>query len=146
MLMLPSAVRIWLAAEPVDMRCGHDGLMAVVKNRWLVDPFCGHLFVFLGKRRDRCKILFWARGGFVLYYKRLERGCFAPPKLRDGELSVHMDSTELAMLLDGIELQRVRRPTLWEPKHTLTHERGSTSAPKTDPTLLCQSLATRPTS
>ena len=57
--MLPGSVRIWLAVERMDMRRGHDGLIAVVKNAWGVDPFNGHLFVFLGKRRDRCKIVFY---------------------------------------------------------------------------------------
>lgn len=132
--MLPSSVRIWLAVEPTDMRRGHDGLIAVVKNAWGLDPFSGHLFVFLGKRRDRCKIVFWDRGGFVLYYKRLERGRFSALKARDGSHAVHLDSTELAMLLDGIEVQRVRRPVLWEPKKVHPVEGGSTAAPKSDPT------------
>ncbi len=55
------------------LRRGHDGLMSVVRNAWDLDPFSGHLFVFLGRRQDRCKILFWDRGGFVVYYKRLEK-------------------------------------------------------------------------
>jgi transposase len=132
--MLPSSVRIWLAVEPTDMRRGHDGLIAVVKNAWGADPFSGHLFVFLGKRRDRCKIVFWDRGGFVLYYKRLERGRFSLPRVPDGSQSVHIDGAELAMLLDGIELQRVRRPALWEPKKAVPSERGSTPSARNDPT------------
>lgn len=130
-LMLPSSVRIWLAVEPMDMRRGHDGLIAVVRNAWGQDPFSGHLFVFVGKRGDRCKIVFWDRGGFVLYYKRLERGRFRPPKLAAGAQTASLDATELAMLLDGIEVQRVRRPALWEPKKA---QPGSTSSVKSDPT------------
>lgn len=127
------------------MRRGHDGLIAVVKNAWGIDPFSGHLFVFLGKRRDRCKIVFWDRGGFVLYYKRLERGRFSLPKVPDGSQSVHMDSTELAMLLDGIELRHVRRPPLWEPKKVLPREEGSTAISKNDPTSSWPKRAARPT-
>ena len=141
--MLPSSVRIWLSAEPTDMRRGHDGLIAVVKNAWGVDPFSGHLFVFLGKRRDRCKIVFWDRGGFVLYYKRLERGRFSALKASDGTQAVHLDSTELAMLLDGIEVQHVRRPVLWEPKKVHPTEGGSTPASKNDPTSTWPNRATR---
>ena len=67
MLTLPPSVRIYLAVGRVDMRRGHDGLVAVVRNQWKLDPYLGHLFVFVGRRADRCKILFWSNGGFVLY-------------------------------------------------------------------------------
>lgn len=115
MLTLPPSVRIWLASRPVDMRRGHDGLMAIVRNEWRQDPFSGHLFAFLGRRRDRVKILWWERGGMVLVYKRLERGRFKLPELEVGAETIALDSTQLAMLLDGIDLRRVERPTLWTP-------------------------------
>lgn len=70
MLTLPPSVRIYLAVGQVDMRRGHDGLAAIVRGQWKVDLYGGHLFVFLGRRADRCKILFWDRGGFVLYYNQ----------------------------------------------------------------------------
>ncbi len=56
------------------MRMGHDGLFAVVRERWKKDPLTGHLFVFFGRTHDRVKVLFWDRGGVVVYYKRLEKG------------------------------------------------------------------------
>jgi len=65
-LTLPGSVRIYLAVDPVDLRRGHDGLSAIVQGQWGVDLFEGHLFVFFGRRRDRCKILFWDRGGLWL--------------------------------------------------------------------------------
>lgn len=131
--MLPRATQIWFATEPVDMRCGHDGLMAIAKNRLGVDPFSGHLIVFLSKRRDRCKVVFFERGGFVLYYKRLEQGRFAMPKRgADGSLSVTIDATDLAMLLDGIDLSRVRRPPMWEPKKVHPVDGGSTARSRSD--------------
>ena len=52
MLTLPSSVRVYLAAAPVDLRRGHDGLVALVRGTWKLNPFDGHLFVFLGKRLD----------------------------------------------------------------------------------------------
>jgi transposase len=114
-LTLPPSVRIYLATGKVDLRRGHDGLSAIVRNQWKVDIYGGHLFVFVGRRADRCKILFWDRGGFVLYYKRLERGRFRVPKVAADASSVRIDATELAMLLDGIDVVSVKRPKRWEP-------------------------------
>ena len=108
-------MRIYLAIAPVDMRCGHDGLAAIIRNQWKLDLFGGHLFAFIGRRGDRCKILFFDRGGLVLYYKRLERGKFRLPTVTPGATSVTLDATELAMLLDGIDVSRVRRPPRWAP-------------------------------
>jgi transposase len=117
------------------MRRGHDGLLAVVRALGVADPYSGHLFVFLGRRADRCKILYWDRGGFVVAYKRLERGRFRLPEIREGAQSVVLDATTLTMLLDGIDVRRVRRPELWRPRKCEPDvDRGSTHAPKFDPT------------
>lgn len=115
MLTLPPSVRIFLAVEPVDLRRGHDGLYAIVRNEWRMDAFAGHLFVFVGRRRNRIKILFWDRGGFVIYYKRLERSRFRLPRLRPGATSITLDATQLGMLLDGIDVERVHRARHWVP-------------------------------
>lgn len=114
MLLLPSAVRIYLAAEPVDLRKSIDGLSALVSARGH-DPFTGHLFVFRGRRGNRIKILTWDRGGFVLYYKRLEQGRFRLPVIAAGEQEARLDATQLAMLLDGIDVKRVKTPKRWTP-------------------------------
>jgi transposase len=116
MMMLPPSVRIYLATEPVDLRRGHDGLAALVQQQWGAALYAGHLFVFVGRRRDRCKILFWSRGGFVLYFKRLERGRFQVPLVHADDATVELDSTQLTMLLDGIDVRRVHRPDLWRPR------------------------------
>ena len=116
MLILPASVRIYVAVEPVDLRRGHDGLSAIVQGQWGLDPFEGHLFVFFGRQRNRCKILFWDRGGMVLYYKRLEQGRFRAPQVAADGRSVQIDSTELAMLLDGIDVGQVYRPRHWQPR------------------------------
>jgi hypothetical protein len=73
MLTLPTSVRVHLTAEPIDLRRGHDGLVAIVRNDWKMNPYEGHLYVFFGRRLDRVKILVWDRNGFVLHYKRLSR-------------------------------------------------------------------------
>ena len=115
LLMLPPSVRVHLATEAVDLRRGHDGLAALVREQWGDALFEGHLFVFLGRRLDRCKVLFFDRGGLVLYYKRLERGRFQMPSRSADGAAVEMDTTGLLMLLDGIDVVAVKRPRKWDP-------------------------------
>lgn len=115
MLTLPPSVKIFLFAAPTDMRKGHDGLSALVVNELRADLYSGHLFVFVSRRGDRVKILAWDRGGLALWYKRLEKGRFRLPKIREDARSVQMDSGELSMLLEGIDYSKVRRPKRWEP-------------------------------
>ncbi|WP_404978640.1 IS66 family insertion sequence element accessory protein TnpB [Caballeronia novacaledonica] len=77
MIGSPVNTRIWVAAGLTDMRCGFDGLAAKVQTVLAKDPFCGHIFVFRGKRGDLIKCLYWHDGGLCLFAKRLERGRFA---------------------------------------------------------------------
>lgn len=114
MLLLPSSVRIFVAAEPVDLRKSIDGLAALVRAAEH-DVYSGHLYVFAGRRRDRVKILAWERGGFVLFYKRLESGRFRWPEIAADAREIELDATQLAMLLDGIDVGRVKRPAAWTP-------------------------------
>lgn len=114
MLTLPSSVRIYLAAGAVDLRKSIDGLCAIVSERQH-DLYSGHLYVFVSRRGDRLKILTWTPGGFLLLYKRLEQGRFRIPKLRDGQVEVEIDATQLAMLLDGIDIKQVQPPRRWTP-------------------------------
>jgi transposase len=114
-LTLPRSVRIFISSGPTDMRRSIDGLMSVVKEEIEGDVYSGHLFVFVSRRADRVKILAWDKGGFVLYYKRLERGVFRLPHLDPNAMAVEIDATQLSMLLDGIDYSRVRRPKPWMP-------------------------------
>ncbi|MBU8901063.1 IS66 family insertion sequence element accessory protein TnpB [Corallococcus sp. M34] len=115
MFTLPASVRVVLATEPVDMRKSIDGLMALVQSGWGEDVYSGHLFAFVSRRGDRIKVLAWSRGGFVLLYKRLETGRFRLPKVDTEARTVALDATQLAMLLDGIDVAEVRRPSAWAP-------------------------------
>lgn len=124
MLTLPPSVRIYLATAPTDMRKSIDGLMAIVRNVWTADAYSGHLFVFPSRRGDRIKILYWDRGGFVLYYKRLERGRFVLPPLDAAIQAVELEASLLAMLLDGLDAARVRQPRRWQPPRTSAHSQG----------------------
>jgi transposase len=114
MFALPPSVRIYFATELTDMRNGIDGLRAIVEGVLHHDPYAGHLFVFVGKSKDKVKILFWDRSGFVLYLKRLEKGRFQMPVIDPRRKHVAMDAAQLAMLLDGIDLN-VRRLARWSP-------------------------------
>ena len=101
--------RIWLAAEATDMRCGFDRLAAQVQVVTGESPLSGHLFVFRSRCGSRLKILLWDRDGFALWYKRLEAGVFKLPKLTPGTRSVELRASELAMLLEGIDLSKLKR-------------------------------------
>ncbi len=104
-----SSTRIWLATEPADMRCGFDRLAE--RAQWVSgqDPLSGHLFLFRGRGGDRLKILYWDRDGYALWYKRLEEGVFKLPRIEAGQQSVELRASELAMMLDGIDLRSIKR-------------------------------------
>ena len=106
--------RIWLAAEATDMRCGFDRLSERVRATIGQDPLSGHYFLFRSRRGDRLKILVWDRDGFVLWYKRLEAGVFKLPRLEAGARSVELRASELAMILDGIDMSRLKRVPRYE--------------------------------
>lgn len=116
MLTLPSSVKIFLCTAPTDMRKGHDGLSALVQHYLELDVYSGHLFVFVSRLGNRVKILFWDNGGFVLLYKRLEKGRFRIPRaFPKGRDSVRLQSSQLALLLDGIDYSKVKNPPRWTP-------------------------------
>jgi transposase len=106
--------RIWLAAEATDMRCGFDRLAERVRAVIGQDPLTGQLFVFRSRRGDRLKILVWDRDGFVLWYKRLEAGVFKLPRVMAGARSVELRASELAMVLDGIDVSKLKRVRRYE--------------------------------
>ena len=108
------AARIWLAAEATDMRCGFDRLAERVRVVIGQDPLGGHLFVFRSRRGDRLKILLWDRDGFVLWYKRLESGVFKLPRMSAGSRSIEIRGSELAMILDGIDVSKLKRVRRYE--------------------------------
>lgn len=108
------ATRIWLAVEAMDMRCGFDRLAERVRVVIGQDPLSDALFIFRSRRGDRLKILMWDRDGFVLWYKRLEAGVFKLPRLKEGARSVELRASELAMILDGIDMTKLKRVPRYE--------------------------------
>lgn len=117
MLRLPSlgeldqglSVRIYMCTSPADMRKGFDSLAALVREHLKHDPLSGHLFLFVGRNRDRLKILYWDNDGLAVWYKRLEEGTFRLPSAKSSGSSVELKASELAMLLAGIDLTSVKR-------------------------------------
>ena len=107
MLSWPPTVKIFLGADPTDMRKGFDSLAHLVESSMALDPFSGHLFVFRSRRGDRIKILYWDKDGYALWYKRLEKGCFRFPAT-EAE-GVEVKAADLMMILDGVDLGSVRR-------------------------------------
>jgi len=106
--------RIWMASEATDMRCGFDRLAERVTAVIGEDPLSGHLFLFRSRRGDRLKVLHWDRDGFVVWYKRLEEGVFKLPRPREGARSMELRASELAMILDGIDVSKLKRVPHYE--------------------------------
>jgi transposase len=107
-------MRIWLAADAIDMRRGFDRLAEHARAVIGADPLGNNLFVFRSRRGDRLKILAWDRDGYVLWYKRLEVGVFKLPRIEANAGSVELRASELAMLLDGIDMTKVKRLPRYE--------------------------------
>lgn len=105
-MILSSAIRAYVYSEAVDMRKSIDGLSQIVAAAMGMNPWSGQVFVFIGRRRDRAKLLVWDRHGFWVLYKRLERGRFTDPaRLGAGGIAM----SELVAWLEGIDLSRTRR-------------------------------------
>jgi len=113
MLTLPVPVKIFVHTSPTDMRKGHDGLSAIVTDFMNEDPLSGHMFLFVNRRRNRVKLLYWAGDGYALWYKRLERGTFEPPaairSTQGDSPRLEITASQMSLLLDGIELASARR-------------------------------------
>lgn len=109
MIHLPASVRVYLCLSPCDMRKSFDSLHALVREQLQLDAFTGHLFVFVSRRRDRLKILYWDRDGFALWSKRLEEGTYAVPWEDGGALRREITAQELGALLSGIDLSQAQR-------------------------------------
>lgn len=116
MLSLPPSVRIFVVTQLVDGRKGADSLMTIVRDLLAHDPLSGHLYVFFTLRSDGVRIVYWDRNGFANWSKRLERGRFHPAFSDDGRLTASaVESAELGLILEGIDLTGARRRPRWEP-------------------------------
>ena len=112
MLALAATARIYLYRNPCDMRNSFDGLCGVVRSALNTDPLSGSFFVFLNRRRNLLKCLYWDRDGFALWYKRLEKGCFSLPDqyASDGRIN----RLQLTLLLEGVVAKKVSKRYIYE--------------------------------
>lgn len=117
MLTFPGNVRLFLANEPVDCRKSFNGLAAIVEGEFNLPCMSGDLFVFLNRRANQVRLLFWDRDGFCLVAKRLEAGTFR--RVRDAaqdQAHVEIDAADLSMLLEGVDAKSVRRRKRFKPQ------------------------------
>jgi len=92
-----------------DMRKGFDGLSGLVREQMSSNPMDGSVYLFINRKRDRMKMLVWESGGFMLYYKRLERGTFQLPRGVNKSNKIQMSWETLVLMLRGIKLERIER-------------------------------------
>ena len=109
MLSLGSSHSYYLYRAACDMRKSFDSLSGLVRNELDRDPASGEVFVFINKRRNSVKLLHWEKDGFVLYYKRLEKGTFTPPRRANNTHDGTLSWPELVLMLEGIQVQQMRR-------------------------------------
>lgn len=107
MFSLSSFHRYHLYRKPCDMRKSFDGLSGLVRNELGRDPLSGEVFVFLNRNKTFIKLLHWENGGFVLYYKRLEKGTFSLPRIKDDETVLQWP--ELVLMIEGIQVEKSKR-------------------------------------
>lgn len=109
MISLHANTRIFIALGATDMRKGFDGLCGVVTGVLQKDPLSGHLFLFVNRRRDKLKILYWDGDGLAIWYRRLEQGTFQMPSQQEGCSNVEIRSDQLTMMLRGIDYANIKR-------------------------------------
>jgi transposase len=114
MISLPSAVRVFLCSRSVDMRKSFDGLPGLVQECFGQDLLTGHLFLFVNRRRDRLKALYFDHDGLAIWYKRLEVGSFELPDAGEQD-GIELRPAQLALILSGIDLRSARQRKRFRP-------------------------------
>lgn len=111
MLSVASQTRVFLARGPCDMRKSFSGLIGLTESVLEQDPLSGHLFVFINRRRDRIKLLYWGGTGFCIWYQHLEEGGYQLPDATtaDEREGIEITATQLSLILDGVDLSSVRQ-------------------------------------
>jgi len=111
-LALTTAIRIFLYRAPCDMRKSFDGLCGLIRCELDADPLSGSLFVFINRRRNMIKSLYWDRDGFAIWFKRLEKGRFNLPDIANSDGRI--DRLQLTLLLEGVVPKKVSRRYIFE--------------------------------
>lgn len=106
---MTASFRYYLYREPTDMRKSFDGLSGIVQGQLRRNPTSGEVFIFVNRRRNKVKLLRWEQGGFILYYKRLERGTFELPKFEKDSVSYRMSWSGLMLMVEGISIEKSKQ-------------------------------------
>ena len=122
MIALPPQIRVFLYRLPTDMRKSFHGLVALTESALMQDPLSGSLFVFLNRRRDRIKILYWGQTGFCIWYQQLQQGTYQLPDEASLEerQAVEVTRSQLSLILDGIDLSSARQRMRFRPQKELS--------------------------
>lgn len=128
MIALPPQIRVFLYRFPTDMRKSFNGLLALTESVLKQDPLSGSLFVFVNRRRDRIKILYWGQTGYCIWYQQLQKGTYQLPD--EGELeeraTVEVTRAQLSLILDGIDLSSARQRTRFQLSREQREPKGQT--------------------
>ena len=98
------ADRVYIACGYTDLRRGIDGLAELVRQQFRLDPFSNTMFLFCGRKRDRIKALYWEGNGFLLLYKRLERGVYQWP--RSESEARELTPQQYRWLMEGLKVDQ----------------------------------------
>ena len=109
MFSLSSTFRYYFYSSVTDMRKGFDGLCGLVHTELGRRPTSGEVFIFVNRQRDKIKLLHWEQGGFVLYYKRLERGTFELPRLSSQGKTCQISWSSLMLMVEGISIEKYKQ-------------------------------------
>jgi transposase len=115
MMMPTSSVKIMVATSAIDMRWGFDRLAHAVKTSMGLDPLGGTMFLFFNRTADRARIIYFDGSGSCTFSKRLERGTFKIPKGHGAAAGLQIAATDLALLLEGVNVAAIARPKPWQP-------------------------------
>jgi transposase len=123
MIALSPQMRVFLYRRPTDMRKSFHGLVALTEAELKQDPLSGSLFVFVNRRRDRIKILYWGQMGFCIWYQQLQQGTYQLPchELLEAQDALEVSRAQLSLILDGIDLTSVRQRRRFQLKRADRH-------------------------
>jgi transposase len=108
MFALTTTNIFYLYRYPADMRKSFDSLCGIVQNELQRNPSSGDVFIFINKPRNRMKMLHWERGGYLLYYKRLESGTLEMPEFDTKTNEYCIPWHELVMMVEGISVRNIK--------------------------------------
>ena len=115
MFALSSENTFHLYSHPTDMRKSFDALSGLVRNNLDFNPNGGEVFIFINKTRDKVKLLHWQGSGYLLYYKRLEKGTFELPRYDASVGSISLSYAQLVMIMDGLTIKNLHKRVRYHP-------------------------------